>query len=115
MIICDENLSQSWINLFKKLNYRIISIRDEYSGISDLEVTQIAIYHKALLVTEDKDFGEIVFSHGIKDVSVILLRYDQPDVETIERFLVQVLQQHFESPHFCFYTITKQNVRHRIL
>ncbi len=68
MIVCDENLSQRWINLLTGNGYEIFSIREHLAGISDTEVTQIAIDKNALILTEDKDFGDIVFAQDIKNV-----------------------------------------------
>ncbi len=113
MIVCDENLSQRWINLFEAMGYKTLCIRDHFSGIPDTEVIQIAIQNDAILVTEDKDFGEIVFSKGVKNVAVVLLRYDQPDFQQIERFLLEILKEYFKSKEPFFYTITKQQVRRR--
>lgn len=115
MIVCDENLSQRWINLIKESGYETFSVREHFAGITDMEVTKIAIDKNALIVTEDKDFGDIVFAQNIKNVSVALLRYDQPDYETIANLLLSTLQQHFKSQEHCFYTITKQQVRRRRL
>jgi predicted nuclease of predicted toxin-antitoxin system len=113
MIVCDENLAQYWLNLFRKKGFDILSIRDNFSGIPDEEVIQKVIELKAILVTEDKDFGEIVFSQGVSNASVVLLRYDQPDYESIETFLIDVLDQQFQEPEHYFYTITKNQVRRR--
>jgi len=113
MIVCDENLSQKWIPLLQSNEFEVFSIREHLAGISDDEVTQIAIDKKALLLTEDKDFGEIVFSQNIKGVSVILLRYNQPDYKIIESLLLRTLEEHFKLEEHSFYTITKQRVRRR--
>lgn len=115
MIVCNENLSERWINLLIENGYEIFSIREHLAGISDTEVTQIAIDKNALILTEDKDFGDIVFAQDIKHVSVVLLRYNQPDYEIVSQFLLAALQEHFKSGEHCFYTITKQQVRRRKL
>jgi len=78
MIIFYENIEAHWIQLIKKSNLDYFSIRENCSGISDREVIEIAKNKKGLIVTEDKDFGELVFSHGIEGVSVLFMRYDQP-------------------------------------
>ncbi|MEI7583471.1 DUF5615 family PIN-like protein [Runella sp.] len=109
MIVCDENLSQRWINLLTGNGYEFFSIREHLAGISDTEVTQIAIDKNALILTEDKDFGDIVFAQNIKKVSVVLLRYNQPDYETVSQFLLATLQEHFKSEEHCFYTIIEND------
>jgi predicted nuclease of predicted toxin-antitoxin system len=77
MIIFDENIEEFWINLAKENLINFISIRDSYSGLTDIEVIELASKFNGLIVTEDKDFGELVFSYGYK-CSVLLIRYDKP-------------------------------------
>ena len=61
MIIADENVDQWLIDELLKAEFDVISIRNEHPGISDNQVIQLAISQKAVLITEDKDFGELVF------------------------------------------------------
>jgi hypothetical protein len=42
MIVCDENLSQRWINLIKESGYETFSVREHFAGITDMEITKIA-------------------------------------------------------------------------
>lgn len=111
MIIVDENIEQHWINLFREKGFEVLSIRDTYWGIKDRQIVELVRENNALLVTEDKDFGELVFAHGFKDIAVILLRYDQPKYETIQAFLLQAINDYFANKRNCFITITKNKIR----
>jgi len=51
--------------------FNVISILDDYRSFSDKEVLQLAMDKKALILTEDKDFGEWVFAHKEKNLGVI--------------------------------------------
>lgn len=115
MIVADENIDQRIIYFIRSLDVDVLSIREKSPGISDNEVIQLAISLKALLITEDKDFGELVFSHNIQECSVILLRYQsQPD--NILNSQIQKALHHFKyhSGH-TFYTVTPKKVRYRSL
>lgn len=113
MIVFDENVEFYWINFFRKAGFLTLSIAKEFAGISDREVVKVVELHKGILITEDKDFGELVFSHGIQNVSVVLLRYDQPDHKQIEGALQQVINDYYKSSGSWFITITKRKVRIR--
>ena len=115
MIIIDENVDQILIDRLASKNYKIISIKDYKRGISDKEVIKLAISKKALIITEDKDFGELVFSHNIKDCSVIFLRYDKMDYGKIEKNILKILENYYENPEHFFITITKSKIRIRKL
>lgn len=113
MIIIDENVDQILIGRLTDKNYKIISIKEYKRGISDREVIELAKLEKGLIITEDKDFGELVFSHGIKDCSVIFLRYNKMDFDLIENNILKVLEEYYENPGHYFITITKRKIRIR--
>jgi predicted nuclease of predicted toxin-antitoxin system len=113
MIIFDENIEEHWIQLAKKAGLDYFSIRESNSGITDREVIEIAKSKQGLIVTEDKDFGELIFSYGIKNVSVIFMRYDQPQYSQIEHYFIKCLLDYLENPQTCFITISKNKIRIR--
>jgi len=113
MIIFDENVEQYWIRLIKNLGIEFISIRENHQGITDLEVIEIVKKFHGLLVTEDKDFGELVFAHSIKDVSLMFLRYDQPNYSQIEEHLINTMHKYLKGEISGFITITKNKIRIR--
>ena len=63
MIIVDENVDQVLIEQLDLQNYDLLLIREYNPGLSDKEVIQLAKEKKGIIITEDKDFGELVFSH----------------------------------------------------
>src|SRR5689334_637699 len=113
MIIADENLEQYWIDLFRADNYELFSIRENSPGISDHEVAELVKTKRGWLITEDKDFGELVFSYGLKNISIILLRYDQPFYSQIESVLLKFVSEHKEPSINLFVTITPGRIRIR--
>jgi len=113
MIIIDENVDKVLIDRLNKENYEIISICELHTGISDREVIEIAKSKKGFVLTEDKDFGELVFSHNIKDCSIIFLRYNKPDYEQLEKNIIKILQDYYEKPGHFFITITKNKIKIR--
>ncbi|MEZ5046116.1 MAG: DUF5615 family PIN-like protein [Chitinophagaceae bacterium] len=113
MIILDENIEEHWIQLVKNAGFEYFSIRENCAGISDREVIELANSKGGLFVTEDKDFGELVFSHGIENVSVLFMRYDQPEYEQIQHYFIKCISEYFENPYTCFITISKNKIRIR--
>jgi predicted nuclease of predicted toxin-antitoxin system len=47
---------------------------EKYSGVSDIEVIAIANENKCLLITEDKDFGELTYRLNIEHKGILLIR-----------------------------------------
>ena len=97
----------------KGKGYETYSIKENNPGIPDREVLEIARTHKGILITEDKDFGELIFSYGIQGVSVLLMRYYQPQYDLVEQHVLKCLEEYFEEPETCFITITRNKIRIR--
>ncbi len=111
MIILDENVETYWIQIIKNKGLDYFSIRENCPGISDKEVIEITRKYKGILVTEDKDFGELLFSHGLEKISVIFMRYDQPNYKQIEKSFVKCIDDSLNFKENCFITISKNKIR----
>lgn len=111
MIIFDENIDQLIIDSINKKDYEYLSIRDTYPGITDREIIEITKSKSGIIITEDKDFGELVFAYGNKAFSVFFLRYTKNEVGTIINNIHTLLEKYYHMPDHYFITITKQKVR----
>ncbi len=74
-IVADESVDFPIIRKLRENHFEVIAIAELCSGVPDEQVLKIAHEMQSLLVTADKDFGELSFrldkvSHGI-----ILLRF----------------------------------------
>ena len=114
MILADENIHGFIIKTLREADFKVISIGETASGIKDENVIQLALQNNYLLLTEDKDFGEWVFAHHIKDLSVLFLRYSFHEYHEIAHTVVHLLKtQTLERPFFA--TVTTKKVRIRKL
>jgi predicted nuclease of predicted toxin-antitoxin system len=59
--LLDENLGKEIAEFLKKLGFAALSIRKIAPGIDDYEVLSLAVSQNAILITQDRDFGELVF------------------------------------------------------
>lgn len=112
MIIADENIPVPIIEKLRLANIETFSIFDNLRGISDKEIIEFAQNPPKIILTEDKDFGDLVFAYNQKKVSVILLRYHYLELEKIESILINFLQNHLVEEH-SFVVITSKNIRIR--
>ena len=111
MIIFDENVERYWINLIQSLGYPSISIAEKFPGISDRKVVEIVKSYEGLLITEDKDFGELTYRLKLDHKGILLIRLSQlPRIERIE-LVVQVIENHFNELYNNFSVIDKRGLR----
>jgi predicted nuclease of predicted toxin-antitoxin system len=84
-IVADESVDFGIISILREKGIIVISISENYSGIEDTEVLKIAVNNDCLLVTEDKDFGELVYRLKLGHKGVLLIRLSElPRNERIE-------------------------------
>jgi predicted nuclease of predicted toxin-antitoxin system len=58
-LVADESVDSGIIRQLRKIGINVISISENSSGIKDNEVLKIADKNQCLLITEDKDLGEL--------------------------------------------------------
>ncbi|MCW5961826.1 MAG: DUF5615 family PIN-like protein [Pyrinomonadaceae bacterium] len=91
----------------------MIFLEEYEAGIEDAEVLEIAVQENAVIITNDKDFGELVFRHGKNSKGVILLRlYDLKLAERIE-LTVKAIREHEAEIEDAFTVISESSVRIR--
>ena len=72
--IVDECTGPAVAEWLRKEGHEVVSVFEDYRGIDDDEIVEIAHTRQSILVTNDKDFGEKVFREGKVHYGVILLR-----------------------------------------
>ena len=111
MILADENLNARFIENLRDSEYEVLSVSEQFSGISDISVVSLAMQEKAILITEHKDFGELVFAHKIARLTVVFLRYKKQELESMQELLLQVMRTYFTKDGNFFITIARGRIR----
>lgn len=79
--LLDENIGKIVAQTLHQLGHETFRVRKISPGITDPQVLDLAIDKDAILVTSDKDFGELIFKEGQYHCGIILLRL-QTDTST---------------------------------
>ena len=92
-IVADENIDFLLIRKLRQAGFDVFSIAESQFGIKDREVLSVANTKNALLITEDKDFGELVYRFRLPNRGVLLIRLsdDLPRESATNRVLEIVL------------------------
>lgn len=83
--IVDENTGRKLVTLIKQAGYDVIFSFDILPGADDEQILDFAQNNKRILITEDKDFGELIFRLNRPASGVILLRMVKDPVKRFER------------------------------
>ena len=90
--ITDENLGIKVPDYLKDLGFDIVSVAQIARGDPDKKVLEIANKQGRILITLDKDFGELVFKEKLIHAGVILLRLKDESVDNKKRVLSKALR-----------------------
>lgn len=114
-LIFDESVDGRIVRKLSETYPNNISIAKSYPGLLDAEIIELVNKHKAILITEDKDFGEWVFSHGKAIPGVIFLRYHFTELSVIMQALNGLLGKGEEKLKSQFIVISPSRIRYRTL
>ena len=74
-VLADENIDPDLVGWLRDQGHDVLSIREAARGAPDTRVLALAVEESRVLLTADKDFGELVFRHGLPATGVVLLRF----------------------------------------
>ena len=115
MIIADENIFDVIIQALESEGYDVLSIKNSsFRGLSDFDIVGLSINPPKIIITEDKDFGDIVFLENKKVTGVILLRYkafERPEI--IKELILFLKGESLKSLTNNFITISLGKIRIR--
>ena len=75
--LADENVSRLVVDRLRIAGFDVASVGMTISGASDEVVLAAATREGRILVTEDRDFGELVIRQRIDVLGVVLLELDR--------------------------------------
>lgn len=91
-ILADENISLDTVDALLKNGYDVLWIRTYAPGISDREILALAQIEKRVIITFDKDFGELTFNLKFSALSgIILFRISPSSPTQIVNFIITTL------------------------
>jgi hypothetical protein len=73
-LLADESCAGPVIRALRKAGHDVVAIA-EAKGSTDQHVLERALHEKRVLITEDRDFGELVYARGQPSAGVILVRF----------------------------------------
>jgi predicted nuclease of predicted toxin-antitoxin system len=110
-IVIDESVDYQIVNTAKQNGLEVFAIIDENPSISDTEVLSIANKKKALLITEDKDFGELVFRFQLSHNGILLVR--MPEVKSLPKaeIVLKTILEYYDEMINNFSVLDKNKLR----
>jgi predicted nuclease of predicted toxin-antitoxin system len=113
--VADESVDYQIVSLLRQGGHEVLYIAESQAGASDDSVLAQANLGKAVLLTSDKDFGDLVFRQRLISSGVVLLRIAGLSQERKAEIVVDAIRKHGpEMPEgFTVLTPTTIRIRHK--
>ena len=73
--LADESCAKPVVQALREAGHEVVSIAEVAPGATDEQVLERALNERRVLITEDRDFGELVYARGRSSAGVILVRF----------------------------------------
>jgi len=114
-VIANENLTSTVIQELRGRGHDVLSVKETMRGASDEVILARAQAEGRLVLTQDKDFGELAFRFGLPaSCGVVLFRLAGSDPESDNQRVLEVLEGRTDwAAHFS--VVTNDRIRMRPL
>jgi predicted nuclease of predicted toxin-antitoxin system len=113
-LLANENFPLTSVKIIEKAGFDIIYIGQDFTGILDSEIIDLAIKEERTIITFDKDYGELIFKKGYRPpAGVIYLRWDDFQPHEPGDYLVDLLKSKDIQYERMLTVISKNNIRQR--
>ena len=80
-LLVDENVHGDLVLWFRSIGVDVRYAAETSAGESDQKLLEAAHAEQRVIVTDDKDFGELVFHRKLAAHGVLLMRLTDPSIE----------------------------------
>jgi predicted nuclease of predicted toxin-antitoxin system len=109
--LADESCDFSIVRALRGAGHDVVAVAELSGGVPDREVIELARTDGRVLLTEDKDFGQLVFAALAGSTGVILVRYPAAVRDGLPTSVVKLAERLGASLESAFVTMTPGRIR----
>ena len=109
--IVDESTGAAVVEELRRLGYDVVSVAEEMPQAKDSDILERAAGEGCIVLTNDKDFGDLAFRSGQAHRGIVLFRLR--DETTVHRvFMLRLLlDKHLDHLENHFVVVTENGIR----
>jgi predicted nuclease of predicted toxin-antitoxin system len=73
--LADESCDFAAVRALRRAGHDVLAVAEVRQGMPDEAVIELALRENRVLLTEDRDFGQLVYAHSRQSGAVIYIRY----------------------------------------
>ncbi|MEZ4866312.1 MAG: DUF5615 family PIN-like protein [Caldilineaceae bacterium] len=111
--IVDECTGMAVVHFLRDQGHDAIGVSEVLPQAVDHEILQWALSEGRIVVTNDKDFGDMVFRDSYAHAGLLLLRLSDDKIATKLRIVAAVVEQYADKLANRFVVATERDIRIR--
>lgn len=109
--LADESFDFRLVRALQAAGHDVITVSEHAPAADDVTVMRLAASKNRVLLTEDKDFGWLVYVSGMPARGVILLRCPEAKRDAMQRKLAELVSKHSAELSTAFVVVTPDKAR----
>lgn len=89
--LADESCDFAVVRALREAGHDVAAVRELSPGVADEAVIDFAVREHRILLTEDKDFGQLVYAHAANPPGVIFIRFPGNARQSLVKAVVQLI------------------------
>lgn len=111
--IVDESSGTAVAEYLRSIGHDVVAVAEVLPQADDQDILAKAVDERRIVVTNDKDFGELIFRSGQAHNGVLLLRLHDESAANRVHMVKVVLEQHADQLTDHFTVATESGIRIR--
>lgn len=109
--LADESCDFAVVRALRKAGHNVKAVAEMSPGISDEEVAVLAAGEKRILITEDKDFGQMIYTKSRASAGVIFICFPANARLSMADMIVRLAEEHGDRLHRRFVVVSPSRIR----
>lgn len=89
--LANENFPITSIKVLRRYGYDVISVSEDFPSIEDSEILLYSQQEKCIILTFDRDYGELIYHYRFFSLGVVYFRFQPEYPEEPAEQLLQIL------------------------
>jgi len=109
--LADERCDFAVVRALRAGGFEVLAVAELMPGVDDDQVIRCAVDEGCLLLTEDKDFGQLVYAAGHRACGIVLIRYSAAARPMLAARIMALVRDHGERLMGSFVVLTPERIR----
>jgi predicted nuclease of predicted toxin-antitoxin system len=109
--LADESCDFGVVRALRENGYDVLAVCEVAKRLEDSDVIELSAREDRILITEDKDFGQLVYAHGRGSRGVVLIRYPGTARRRLFNEVVKLAEQKKDALRTSFVVLQPGRVR----